>query len=132
MRLEDSASSSAIARLVVLLTAALVICVGCGQSSIKLSSSDKTAFEKATPEVKQVWESVLAADKANDYLKAQHSLDSLSQMSLSEDQKQALEKERAAFGQRLWQAAEKNDPAAVKAVQESQNSRRPNPRQPTQ
>jgi hypothetical protein len=131
MRMEDRAAPS-IARLAVLVTAVLVVCVGCGQSSIKLSSSNKAAFEKAPPEVKQVWESALAADKANDYLKAQQSLDSLSQMALSEEQKQALEKERAAFGQRLWQAAEKNDPAAVKAVHESQNSRRPTSRQPTQ
>ena len=109
----------------------VVVCVGCGKAQSN-ESSEKTAFEKAPPEVKQVWESALAADKANDYLKAQQSLDSLGQMTLSEEQKQALEKERAAFGQRVWQAAEKNDPAAVKAVQESQNSRRPASRQPTQ
>ena len=44
-------------------------------------------------------------------------------MQLNDNQKQALEKERAAFGQRLWNAAEKNDPAAVEAIQEMQSSR---------
>ena len=97
---------------------------GCGQNPVKLSSQDKLAFQQASPEIQQVWQRALAADKANDYLNAQTLLNSLGDMELNEGQKQALGKEREAFNQRLWQAAEKNDPAAVKAVQASQKNRR--------
>jgi hypothetical protein len=130
MKLEDRANPSAMAHFASLLIVVLVTCVGCGQGAIKLSSSEKAAFDKASSEVKQAWESALAADKSNDYLNAQRALDSLGQMQLSEEQKQALEKERAAFGQRLWQAAEKNDPAAIKAVQDSRTSRQRTDAQP--
>jgi hypothetical protein len=112
------------------LVVAAVICLGCGKGSIKLSSSDKQAFEQANAEVKQAWERALAADKAKDYATAQSQLDNLAQMQLTEPQKQALATEREAFNQRLWQAAEKNDPAAVKAVQASQRSRSRNPSTP--
>jgi hypothetical protein len=105
--------------------AAAVAWAGCGQSSVKLSSADKQALDQAPPEVKQVWQRALAADKANDYTNALSLFDSLQEMQLTEAQKQAVYKEREAFSQRLWQAAEKNDPAAVKAVQASQQNRRP-------
>ena len=105
------------------LAIAAVTGFGCGQSSIKLNSSDRQAFEQASAEVKQAWERALAADKANDYATAQSQLDSLAHMQLTEPQKQALALEREAFNQRIWQAAEKNDPAAVKVVQDSQKSR---------
>jgi hypothetical protein len=104
--------------------AAAVAWAGCGQSSVKLSSADKQAFEQASPEIKQVWQRALAADKANDYTNALSLFDNLGEMQLNEAQKQALYKQREAFSQRLWQAAEKNNPAAVQAVQGSQPGRR--------
>jgi hypothetical protein len=102
---------------------ALLISVGCGKNSLKLTTSESKAFGSAASEIREIWEKALAADKANNYSNAQTLLESLNQMQLSEDQRKALEKERADFGQRLWAAAEKNDPAAVKAVQNSQKSR---------
>jgi hypothetical protein len=127
-RTMQMANRSTLARIGLALGAAVVLCLGCDRNSIKLSSSEKQAFEQANPEIKQAWERALAADKAKDYANAQSLLDSLGQMQLNEAQKQALATEREAFNQRLWQAAEKNDPAAVKAVQASQNSRRAAPR----
>jgi hypothetical protein len=108
-----------------ILALTLVLGAGCGNDSVKLTSSESKVFDSAPAEVKQAWEKALAADKANDYTNAQSLLDSLQQMQLNDDQKQALEKERTAFGQRVWAAAEKNDPAAVKVIQ-TQNSRRRN------
>ena len=102
---------------------ALILTAGCGPKAPKLSSGDLTAFDSAPAEVKQTWEKVLAADKANDYVNAASLLNNLEQMTLSDPQKQALETERAAFGQRLMQAVDKNDPAAIKAVQSSTSSR---------
>lgn len=92
--------------------------VGCGQQKPKLSGDQARAFDSAPTEIRQIWTKALEADKANDYVNAQHLLDSLKTMQLSDQQTQALETEYDAFGLRLWQAAEKNDPAAVKAVHE--------------
>jgi hypothetical protein len=105
---------------------ALLISAGCGENSLKLTASENKAFGSAASEIRQTWEKALAADKAKDYSNAQTLLESLHQMQLSEDQRNTLEKERADFGQRLWAAAEKNDPEAVKAVQASQKSRNQN------
>ncbi len=102
---------------------ALILTAGCGPKAPTLSSSDRKAFDSAPAEVKQTWEKALAADKANDYVKAQNLLDSLAKMPLSNDQSNALQIESGTFGARLWQAAEKNDPAAVKAVQEINQSK---------
>jgi len=100
-----------------IITIALLLGVGCGNQIPKLTSEESKSFESAPPEVKQTWDKALAADKANDYVTAQTALDGLSQMILSDQQKKALEIESGAFAVRLWQAAEKNDPAAIKAVQ---------------
>ena len=101
------------------LTGALLLATGCGQSSAKLTTEQSKAFDSAPAEVKQTWEKALAADKANDYVTAAASLDSLKKMILSDQQSKALEVEREAFGQRLMKAVDKNDPAAIQAVQNS-------------
>jgi hypothetical protein len=103
--------------------ALMLLCAGCGPKAPTLSSQDMKAFESAPAEVKQTWEKALAADRANDYVNAAALLNSLEQMTLSDPQKQALAVERDAFGQRLMKAAEKNDPAAVKAIQNSTSGR---------
>lgn len=100
-----------------------MLVAGCGQHVTKVTAEQNKAFDSAPAEVKQTWEKALAADKANDYVNAAAALDSLRKMTLSDQQSQALEAERAAFGERLMQAAEKGDPAAVQAVQNSQKSR---------
>ena len=100
---------------------ALLIGAGCGQSQLKLTASDSKAFDSAPAEVKLAWEQALAADKANDYATTHKLLESLRKMQLKDDQKQAVEKECTEFGQRLWAAAKKNDPAAVKVIREIKN-----------
>jgi hypothetical protein len=111
-----------------LLALMLLATTGCGDSSAKLTAKESDAFANAPAEIRQQWDKAIAADKAGDYSAAQISLDALTQLQLDEEQKQALEKERADFGQRLMAAAEKNDPAAVKAVQESNKLRNQNRR----
>jgi hypothetical protein len=101
----------------------MLLIAGCGQHPAKLTAEQSKAFDSAPAEVKQTWDKALAADKANDYVTAQTALDSLDQMILSDPQRKALEVESGAFGLRLWQAAEKNDPAAVQAVQEINKSK---------
>ena len=96
---------------------ALLICAGCGDKSSQLTPNQTKIFDNAPAEVKQAWEKALSADKSNDYVAAQTLLSSLSGMVLSDAQRKVLDEERAAFGQRLMQAADKNDPAAIQAVQ---------------
>lgn len=96
---------------------------GCGSNSPKLSAEQSKAFDSAPAEAKQAWDKALAADKANDYMNAQKSLDSLNQMILSDPQRKALETESSSFEVRLMQAVDKNDPAAVKAIQEINQTR---------
>jgi hypothetical protein len=103
---------------------AVLICAGCGDgNSLKLSSDESKAFASAPAELKQQWEKLLAADQAKDYGTVQKLLEALASQTLNENQKLVLEKERANFGERLWAAAEKNDPAAIKAVQDFNKSR---------
>jgi hypothetical protein len=102
---------------------ALLAMTGCNShQTVNLTSTENHAFDNAPADVKQAWVSAVAADTANDYLNAQKLLDGLKQMQLSDDQKKALDKETDAFHFRLWQAAEKNDPAAVKAAIEINKS----------
>jgi hypothetical protein len=121
---ECSSAKSATTLRLAALAFALLLSAGCAPKAPTLSSSDMKAFDSASADVKQTWEKALAADKANDYLNAQNLLDSLAKMPLSADQSNALVVESGTFGARLWQAAEKNDPVAVKAVQEINKSRR--------
>jgi hypothetical protein len=114
--------TSAVAVRATFLAIALLVAGGCGNQTVKLTSEQTKSFDTVPSEVKQAWDKALTADKANDYVNAQKLLDNLKQMQLNDEQKQALETERATFDQRLWQAAEKNDPAAVKAVQEINKS----------
>jgi len=111
------------APLLALLVGALLLVAGCGQKVAKLTSEQSKAFDSAPPEVKQTWDKALAADKTNDYMTAVGSLDELKKMILSDQQTQALDAERSAFGERLMKAVDKGDPTAIKAVQSSEKSR---------
>jgi hypothetical protein len=96
---------------------------GCGNKTVTLTSAQSNAFDSAPAEVKQTWQKALAADKANDYVTANNLLDSLKTMKLDDAQTTALQTEYTAFSQRLWDAAQKNNPAAVKAAQEINKSK---------
>jgi hypothetical protein len=100
------------------LAIALLAVGGCGKKTVALTSTESKAFESAPVEVKQAWDSALAADKANDYMNAEKSLAGLKQMQLNDDQKQALDAEFSSFHGRLYQTAETGDAAAIKAVLE--------------
>ena len=108
-----------------LLVLGLFAFTGCGERAPQLNSDQRKAFDSASPEVKQLWEKALAADQTNDYVNAAATLDGLKKLTLTDAQSQALDAERIAFGHRLMQAAEKNDPAAIQAVQNSQKNRSP-------
>lgn len=92
---------------------------GCsGKKTPKVTAADQQAFSNATPELAQMWQTVQAADKSNDYVKAQTVLYALSRKSLSPEQEHAVGMEMMSLKQRMDAAAEKGDPAALKAVNE--------------
>lgn len=99
--------------------AAPLLVVGCGQKAgPPLSAGDQQAFDNAPPEVKQVWDHALAAERTNDYVVAQKLLYRLSQQQLPPEQKDAVSKATSAVSKRMYDAAEKGDAAALKAIQE--------------
>ena len=102
---------------------ALLAMSGCDNHQTgNLTATENHAFDNAPADVKQAWESALAADKANDYENAQKLLDGLRQMPLSVDQSQALTAELFSFQDRLYKTAEAGDPAATKALQDIKKS----------
>lgn len=100
--------------------AALMLATGCDQPA---SQRIPEPFDSAPAEVKQTWERALAADKANDYVTAMAALDWLNKRKLTDPQMNALSAERAEFSERLLKAVMRNDPAAMRAYQNSQKGR---------
>lgn len=102
----------------------ILLLAGCGQGGPKVTSEMSKAFDNAPLELRQAWEKAIAADKAKDFVTAATILDNLSKMTtLSEQQVQALNVEREAFGLRLMKAVNNNDSTAIKAAQISKNTR---------
>ena len=97
----------------------LTLVAGCGhKGSQKLSSNDLKAFDSAPAEVKQVWLMAVEASKTNDYVGGQTLFHRLLNQELTPEQKDAVSKESTALNQRLYDAFDKGDAAAVKAVEE--------------
>ena len=99
--------------------AAPLLVGGCGQKAgPALSAGDKQAFDKAPPQVKQVWDRVLEADRTNDYVFAQNMLYGLSRQPLLPEQQAAVSNETSIISKRMYDAAEKGDAAALTAIQQ--------------
>ncbi len=97
---------------------------GCGaKPAPKLTASEQHAFDSASPTLAQMWQTALVAGSSNDYVTAQTLLYGLSRTDLTPEQTEAVGKEITALKQRLNAAAQKADPAALKALEElRQNS----------
>jgi hypothetical protein len=98
-----------------------VFVAGCGNDAPKMSSQEKALFENSTPEIKQLFETALTADKANNYLSASTNYQALSRLNLSADQASALATGMKSLKQRIFDAAAKGDAAAQKAVEDLKN-----------
>jgi hypothetical protein len=96
----------------------IFVVAGCGSGSAKPSTAQLGAFDGAPDEVKQAWKKALDAEQASDYVGAQTSFESLSKLDLAPQQKQALDSEFFSFQDRLYQAAEKGNQEAIKAMQD--------------
>ena len=102
-----------------LAVAVVLLCGGCKKgSSPGPTAAEIKAFEAATPEVKQVWQVALDADRTNDYGKGLSVYYSLLHENLTEEQREAVGRLSTGLKQRLSDAAQKGDAAALAALQE--------------
>jgi hypothetical protein len=96
----------------------LLLVVGCGQkASSGPAPIDKQVFANATPQIKQAWEQALEADRTNGYVLAQRLLYELSNLPLAPEQEAAVNNEMTAVTRRMYDQANKGDPAARAAAQ---------------
>jgi hypothetical protein len=94
---------------------------GCNHQSLTVRDSD--SFKSATPEIRAVWQTAVAAAKTNGYLSAYTSLQSLQTNSnLTAEQSKAVTDLLGVVGTRMFNAANQGDPEATKALQEVQAS----------
>jgi len=99
-----------------------VVLTGCGKS---LKVHDSGAFNAAAPELKAKWDTAMAAWGTNGYLVTYNTLQDLrGQSSLSADQAKAVDEFIGVVGTKMFNAANKGDPEATKAVKEIQSNRR--------
>jgi len=108
-----------------ILACSLVACIlvaGCGDKPYTISKEDRAAFKNATPEVMQLWEEGLKADKANDYLTAGNKYRDLLAKSITPEQMAAVQTALGGLNIRLNEAAAKGDAAARKALETARES----------
>ena len=98
-------------------SAAIVLLAGCGKQAY-VTAGDARAFDKAAPELKQMWQTAQAASQTNDYVTAEMVLFRLSRSELTAEQQDAINRQLTALTERLNDAVAKGDPAAKAAVAE--------------
>jgi len=108
-------------------SAALLLLAGCGKKAL-VNANDTQVFDKASPELKQMWQIALEASKTNDYVTAEMVLYRMSRPELTPEQREAISRHLTDLTVRLNEAVVKGDPAAKAAVEELR--RNPPNRQP--
>jgi hypothetical protein len=100
-----------------------VLLAGCGKGG---SGSGTSGFGSAAPEIKEVWDKAVVADKTNDYVPAVLGYKQilLQRDQLSPSQVKAVEEASSKLFQRLVEASTKGDPAARQALSQLQPTRR--------
>lgn len=102
-----------------LLFSTLLLLAGCGGDTVKVTGANLEAFNNAPPEIKQKWDKALQDDKANNYAAAGKAyFELLRTPNLSPEQLQAVQNAAAALNQKMYDAADKGDAAAQKAIDE--------------
>ena len=101
-----------------------LVLAGCGKGGS--GSGTTSGFSSAAPEIKEVWDKAVVADKTNDYVPAVLGYKQilLQQDQLSPSQVKAVEEASSKLFQRLVEASTKGDPAARQALAQLQPTRR--------
>jgi hypothetical protein len=101
---------------------ALLFTTACNQG---VSVRDSGSFESAPADLKTLWQVSVAAAKTNGYLAAYTNLQTLqAQSGLSSEQAKAVESLIGVVGTRMFNAANKGDPEATKALKEVESLKR--------
>lgn len=99
--------------------AAVVLFGGCKKSSATgPAAADIKAFDAATPQVKQVWQAALEADRTNDYAGGLILYYALLGQNLTPEQHDAVGRVSTGLKQRMSDAAQTGDAAAQAALQQ--------------
>jgi hypothetical protein len=96
---------------------AAALLVGCGGSEHHLSRQERAAFNDATPEIKQTWESALAADKEDDYVTASTQYRALMSQTITSEQLAVVQAALNALNHRMNEAAARGSAEAQQAIQ---------------
>ena len=97
----------------------LLLSTGCGKKASSVPSPvDKQVFANAPLEVKQAWEQAVEANRTNGYVLARRLLHDLSKAPLAPEQSAAVDSEMVALTKRIYDRANKGDPAARAAIRE--------------
>ncbi|HEY9175627.1 MAG TPA: hypothetical protein VI136_25390 [Verrucomicrobiae bacterium] len=108
--------------LATLVLAALVgfLAIGCGKSA----GSGAKAFNSANAEIKAIWDKGMAAATAKDYATALLTFRQLSaRTDLTPDQVKAVEQTATAVNDQMYEAANKGDAEALKAIEVMRKAR---------
>ncbi|HSU52669.1 MAG TPA: hypothetical protein VLT36_01270 [Candidatus Dormibacteraeota bacterium] len=93
--------------------------LACNRQS--LSVHDSESFKSATPQLQSSWQACVAGAKTNGYLFAYTNLLALqSQSGLTPEQSKAVEDLMGVVGTRMFEAANKGDAEATKALKQVQ------------
>ena len=97
-----------------ILMALFGVLAGCSQQTAAASR----VFDKATPEIRELWDKAIAADKANDYVVACSAYRRLlaQKSKMTAEQIETLNAASVAINQRLNTAANSGDAAAKEAA----------------
>ncbi len=99
------------------LLALVFLATGCGGKK-GAQAPDVSAFDKAPPELKQMWDTALASDKTNNFVASEMLLYRLLKQDITPEQKDAVARAIGAVKDHLGAALEKGDPAAKEALAE--------------
>jgi hypothetical protein len=100
-----------------------MVLAGCGKS---VSGVKSNAFDNAQAPVKEVWVQAVACAQTNDYAGAAIRMMGLRNERLTPEQAAAVESAMKTVTEAMYQAADRGDAAALKAVEElKRRPRRP-------
>jgi len=93
--------------------------MGCSKSATSVGSRHAEAFQSADAQTKAIWDTALAAVKTNGFALAIVTLKSLqAQPALTPEQLKAVNETATAVSDQMYAAANRNDPAALQAIEE--------------
>jgi hypothetical protein len=103
--------------LVILLTVLAALVASCSRSPSSIGGKSK-AFDSAPAAVKESWTQAVACAQTNDYAAATILMKELRKQELTPEQSAAVEASLKTVMEAMYEAAERGDPAAKKAIEE--------------